>query len=142
MTLDPVQVQMLADLNNKIVEFSKYKTSDQFIVFGMVWLSLLSSAASALFIAIGKGPTVLVSVLAALPALCMTMNRVFSFSQQYELRRAATANLIQLRDEVQYQGLSVSDASKRKVEILKRFEQNSIIPSLSTKIKAPCSIDF
>lgn len=129
---DPAQVALLAEVAELIKEYSGYETSDQYIVFGLVWASILTSAAAALMTALGKGSKFLVAVIAVAPALCLTIESSFKFSQQYQLRRAATADLLVLHDELKYEELSAVDGSKRKRDIVRAFKTGSFVPTLSS----------
>lgn len=131
MPADQIQVQFLAELSKTIAEYTFFRRTDQLIVFGTVWLSIFSSTAAALLTAIGKGKKTTISVLAAIPAICLTINSMFNFPHQYQLRKSATAALIELQDQIKYQNLTIPEASEKKMIIIKNLEEQSVIPRLS-----------
>jgi hypothetical protein len=141
---DPAQTEIVKEVSELIDEYSKYESSDQVIVFGLVWMSILASATAALLTALENGSKALVAIIAAIPALCLAIESSFKFSQQYQLRRAATADLLALRDELQYEGLASVDGSKRKREIVRAFKTGSYVPTLSaasgTKTAPPSNV--
>ena len=128
---DPATTQLLIELGDLISEYSKYETRDQAIVFGLVWVSILASAGAALLTALDKGSKILVTIVAVLPALCLTIESSFNFSHQYQLSRAATAAFLSVKDQLQYEGLSPAKGSSNMREIVSSFKTGSPVPTLS-----------
>lgn len=137
MAEDAKKAELINEVSALVVEYTKFEGYDQKIVFGVVWISIIASAVAALLAALGQGPKELVAVLAALPALCLTIESNFKFSQQYQYRRMATAALQELQDGLKYQNLSTFDGAKSKAAILKAFAEKSVIPQLAREEKRP-----
>ena len=128
---DQALKSLLDELDKLVIEYERYETSDQFIVFGLVWAAILTSAAAALLTALSKGSKTLVATLAAIPALCLAIDSSFNFSQQYQLRRTATVDLTTLQFELKHEGLKPTEGSKRMREIVRAFKTGSVVPRLT-----------
>jgi hypothetical protein len=131
--------ELTREVEALVAEFRHYENYDQKLVFGVVWISIIASAVSALLAALGQAPKELVAVLAALPALCLTIESNLKFAQQYQNRKMSTIALLELQDSLKYQDLPTADGAKAKAAILKAFAEKSVIPQLAREEKRPAS---
>ncbi len=135
MSEDARRSELIGEVSALQVEFSRYESYDQMLVFGVVWVSIIASATSALLAALGQGPKELVAVLAALPALCLTIESNLKLAQQYQNRKLATVALVELHDSLKYRNLSTAEGATVKAEILKAFAEKSVVPQLAREEK-------
>ena len=99
--MTPEQKKLLEEIAAAISTNSSIATNDHTIVNAIFWISIVASAIAALLTAISRGPKWLIAGLAALTALCLTVENTFSFTTRYSIRYQAVLDLKALRRDIE-----------------------------------------
>ena len=124
MSPEQLFLKQLCDLLAKHADLSSLDFS---IVQILLWASILCSSATTLLTATGKGSRILVGVLAAIPALALTAESCFNFTERYKYHDSYVLTVETIRDGYKIrQDLTLAQASEK----LDDFKKNG--PQLPT----------
>ena len=113
---------LLGRLERLIAHHEEWGPKDFAYTQIILWVSILSSF-TATILAATEAPSVLVAVIAGLPALTITIDKVFRYRERAIWHDRYAIELNNLRDELQISGMSADDIVKRLAALRKSMDE-------------------
>jgi hypothetical protein len=117
--------EFLKQADNLLSTHLFWGTGDFLILQTLLWGAILCSSAAALCTATGKGDKWLVALLAAVPALALTVESTFSFSARYQFHDKSAAIVQRIRNDYVIRNDPVDVVSNK----LDEFRESSQLPA-------------
>jgi len=126
------QKMLLEQIAAALSTNSSIGTYDYVILHTIFWISIIASATAALLTAISKGEKWLVAVLAALPALCLTVENTFSFTTRYSIRNQAVLDLKALTRDIELKNTVTTSEGVDRLNKIEAMVAQSPLPRFAT----------
>jgi hydrogenase maturation factor len=130
--MTPEQKLLLEQITAALSTNSNVGTSDYVILHTIFWVSIIASASAALLTAIGKGEKWMIAVLAALPALCLTVENTFSFTTRYSIRNQAVLDLKALKRDIELKNTVTTSDGVDRLNKIESMVSQSPLPRFAT----------
>ena len=112
---------LIAELNKNITHYKKYARSNYRTAYIVTGIAVLASVSTTIAVAagIGKDHNVVISILAAVPAVILVVTSTFQFEQKSSWHWRKTRALQALLRQLEYEGKNVAEVSENlsKVEM-------------------------
>jgi len=134
--MSPEEQQVLTEIAKARRLHVFFRDADHTILHLTFWASILASCTAATLVAYGEAPKLLVALLAAVPALCITIESTFRFAERHMTRFRAVLDLDAVRRALEIEhGMTAAEASKRLCEIEEAVAKSSPLPNVASLSK-------
>lgn len=119
--------QVYNELLKEISRRKMLQRLDSLLTHSFVWISVIASFVAALLIAKNgvKGiDAIYVAIIAGLPGLCLTIAKTFDFTQRAAWGSLYIIDLLNLRDKIDFNTISIKDGAVEFRTLMKKYEMD------------------